>query len=61
MVKNSMSILFRRISVASLMLGIAFLGYSLHMAYINGFSVAFEGIIVLHRILVKLYPVDDCS
>lgn len=61
MVKNSMLILFRRISVACLMLGTAFLGYSLHMACIHGFSVAFEGINMLHRIIVKLYPLDDCS
>lgn len=28
---------------------------------IHSFSVAFERIIILHKILVKLHPVDDSS
>lgn len=47
--------------MACLMLGTAFLGCSLLAAYSHNFSVAFESIVILHRILVKLPPVDDCS
>lgn len=47
--------------MACLMLGTAFLGYRLLAAYSHNFNVAFESVIILHRIRVKLHPVDDCS